>query len=145
MVLHHSRVVFSHPVSREQFAGACIYPSRKYSLDLIDRFLLLLMGLTKPPQNALLIPLKLLRFAVFCPYLYNLLLNRFVLLLADGGPLLRRHSITFFSNPLLAGFNLPRSLLHLFHLAGVLLLLCLEQLDAFLFDCVRMLLTVKTQ
>ena len=145
MVLHHRGVVLSHPVTREQLAGACIYPSRKYSLDLIDRFLLLHVRLTKPPQDALLIPLKLLRFAVFRPNLYNLLLNRFVLLLADGGPLLRRHPIRFFSNPLLAGFNLPLSLLNLFHLAGVLLLLCLEQPDAFLFDCVCVLLTVKTQ
>ena len=103
------------------------------------------MRLTKPPQDALLITLKLLRLAVFRSNLYNLLLNRFVFLLADGGPLLRRHPISFLSNPLLTGFNLFLSLPHLFHLAGVLLLLCLEQLDAFLFDCVCMLLTVKTQ
>ena len=56
MVLHHRGVVFSHPVTREQLAGACIYPSRKYSLDLIDGLLLLHVRLTKPPQDALLIP-----------------------------------------------------------------------------------------
>ena len=123
----------------------CIIAIRKYSLDLVDGLLLLHMCLTKPPQDALLITLKLLRLAVFRSNLYNLLLNRFVLLLANGGPLLRRHPIRFFSNPLLAGFNLPLSLLNLFHLAGVLLLLCLEQPDAFLFDCVRVLLTIETQ
>ena len=56
MVLHHRGVIFSHPVTREQLAGACIYPSRKYSLDLIDGLLLLHVRLTKPPQDALLIP-----------------------------------------------------------------------------------------
>ena len=111
MVLHHRGVVLSHPVTREQFARACINSSCKDSLDLIDGLLLLHVRLAKPSQDALLITLKLLRLAVFRSNLYNLLLNRFIFLLADGGPLLRRNLVSLLSNPILAGFNVRLPLL----------------------------------
>ena len=144
-MLHHCGVVLSHPVAREQLTRARVLPGRKYSLNLINRLLLLHVGLSKPPKDALLVPLKALRFAIFSSNLYNLLLNRLVFLLADGGPLLSRDPFGFLLDSLLARPDLPLPLLHLLHIPGILLLFCLEELDALLFDCIRVLLPIQTQ
>lgn len=144
LLYHDGRVVLSHPIAWTTFAWTSVVHAayRKDRLDLLDCLLLLQVSLSQPLQDSLFIFLEASGFSILSADLNDLLLYGFVFLLADCGPLLGSHLVGSLPNPFLPSFYLSWFLFHVLHLSSVMLFLCLEQLYAFLFDCICMLLTV---
>lgn len=106
----------------------------KYLLNLLNSFLLLLVGLSETFQDALLLALKTPSLAVPLANLDDLLLDDMILLHADLSPFLRSNTI----HPLLSlhflGFDQHAFLFHLTHLLLFLLFTHFSDLVRFFLD-----------
>lgn len=89
LLLHDGGIVLGHPVGRVHFARAYVPTCRKNGLDFLDGLLLLHVRLSQPLQDSLLVALQPFCLAVFRPNLDYLLLDDFIFLLTDCGPLFR--------------------------------------------------------
>jgi len=103
------------------------------------------MSLSKPFQNALLIPFKSLGLAVFLANLDDFLLDDFVFLLANLGPLLSGHNVRFLPYSILSCFDLIASLHKHFHVFLILLFLNFLKLLHFLSNHTSIILSVNAE
>ena len=114
----------------------------KNGLNLLNSFLLLQVCLSESLKDPLFILLQLSSFTIFLSNLDYLLLDNFVLVLTNLGPLLRCELVRLLSDFILLCLDLHLILDELLHVLSVLLPLSFEQFSHLLLQGLGLLLTL---